>query len=104
MASLHQIWDLCHYTTLEPQAASSVLGADAPRPLRGNGATTRDARRSVRLLLPGLRPTVRMDSMDFEWDAAKAETNLVKHGVSFKEAATVFGDPFAMTYGGPKSL
>ena len=42
-----------------------------------------------------------MDSMDFEWDAAKAETNLVKHGVSFKEAATVFGDPFAMTYTDP---
>jgi uncharacterized DUF497 family protein len=30
--------------------------------------------------------------MDFEWDAAKALENLKKHGVSFDEAATVFGD------------
>ncbi len=33
---------------------------------------------------------------DFEWDLAKAEPNLVKHGVSFSEAATVFADPFAV--------
>ncbi len=32
----------------------------------------------------------------FEWDAAKAETNLAKHGVSFEEAATVFVDPDAL--------
>lgn len=31
----------------------------------------------------------------FEWDATKAETNLQKHGVSFVEAASVFGDPNA---------
>lgn len=29
---------------------------------------------------------------DFEWDDAKAESNLAKHGVSFEEAATVFAD------------
>ena len=28
----------------------------------------------------------------FEWDSAKAATNLLKHGVSFDEAKTVFGD------------
>ena len=33
---------------------------------------------------------------DFEWDSAKAASNLVKHGVSFAEAATVFADPFAV--------
>jgi len=33
---------------------------------------------------------------DFEWDSAKAESNLKKHGVSFFEAATVFADPFAV--------
>jgi uncharacterized DUF497 family protein len=33
----------------------------------------------------------------FEWDAAKAAENLVKHGVSFREATTVFGDPLATT-------
>jgi len=29
---------------------------------------------------------------DFEWDAAKADSNLAKHGVTFEEASTVFAD------------
>ena len=29
----------------------------------------------------------------FEWDARKAVSNETKHGVSFREAATVFDDP-----------
>jgi uncharacterized DUF497 family protein len=29
----------------------------------------------------------------FSWDARKANANLRKHGISFEEAATVFGDP-----------
>jgi len=33
---------------------------------------------------------------DFEWDEAKALSNLRKHGVSFAEAATVFADPAAV--------
>jgi len=32
----------------------------------------------------------------FEWDARKAVANRSKHGVSFEEAATVFGDPDAL--------
>ena len=39
--------------------------------------------------------------MDFEWDDEKATRNLAKHGVSFHEAATVLGDPLAMTYFDP---
>ena len=35
--------------------------------------------------------------LEFEWDADKAATNLVKHGVSFEEAATVFGDALSLT-------
>jgi uncharacterized DUF497 family protein len=31
-------------------------------------------------------------SGDFEWEDAKAEANLTKHGVTFLEAATVFDD------------
>ncbi|HEY0308544.1 MAG TPA: BrnT family toxin [Acidobacteriaceae bacterium] len=31
--------------------------------------------------------------LKFEWDIYKASHNLVKHGVSFWEAATVFVDP-----------
>lgn len=32
----------------------------------------------------------------FEWDTSKATGNYAKHGVSFEEAATVFGDPEAL--------
>lgn len=39
--------------------------------------------------------------MNFEWDPGKAAQNRRKHGVSFREAATVFGDPLAMTYQDP---
>ena len=35
--------------------------------------------------------------MQFEWDEAKAAQNLAKHGISFEEARTVFGDPLATT-------
>ena len=33
----------------------------------------------------------------FEWDSDKAASNLLKHGVSFEEAANVFEDVFALT-------
>jgi uncharacterized protein len=29
----------------------------------------------------------------FEWDDNKAESNAVKHGITFEEAVTVFDDP-----------
>ena len=35
--------------------------------------------------------------VEFEWDADKAASNLSKHGVSFVEAMTVFGDPLEVT-------
>ena len=35
--------------------------------------------------------------MPFEWDSVKAKMNFRKHGVSFDEAQTVFGDMFALT-------
>ena len=39
--------------------------------------------------------------MDFEWDTRKAAQNERKHRVSFEEAATVFGDPLALTFADP---
>ena len=36
--------------------------------------------------------------MEFEWDEDKAARNLAKHGVSFQDAAAVFGNPLAVTY------
>ena len=35
--------------------------------------------------------------MQFEWDDTKADSNQRKHGVSFTEAVTVFGDPLSLT-------
>ena len=39
--------------------------------------------------------------MEFQWDPDKATGNLAKHGVEFAEAATVFGDPLAVTFFDP---
>ena len=39
--------------------------------------------------------------MEFEWDPRKAEINLRKHGISFLEAGTVFGDKLAITVPDP---
>jgi uncharacterized protein len=37
----------------------------------------------------------------YEWDPRKADANLRKHDVSFGEAATVFADPFALSFDDP---
>jgi len=39
--------------------------------------------------------------MQYEWDKRKDISNERKHGVSFAEAATVFGDPLAVTFSDP---
>lgn len=39
--------------------------------------------------------------MEFEWDSRKAAANYRKHNVPFQEAATVFGDPLAITFEDP---
>lgn len=39
--------------------------------------------------------------MKFEWDSHKAALNLETHGISFEEAAAVFGDPLAGTIPDP---
>jgi uncharacterized protein len=37
----------------------------------------------------------------FEWDRRKATINDAQHGVSFKEALTVFSDPLARVFDDP---
>ena len=37
----------------------------------------------------------------FDWDLRKAKSNRAKHGVSFEEASTVFGDPLSLTIADP---
>ena len=38
----------------------------------------------------------------FDWDPDKAASNETKHGVSFPEAATAFGDPLSLTIPDPE--
>lgn len=40
--------------------------------------------------------------ISFEWDSAKAGSNLAKHSVSFEEAATVFSDNYARIIDDPE--
>lgn len=39
--------------------------------------------------------------LKFEWDRKKADSNMKKHGMSFEEAATAFGDPLSITIHDP---
>jgi len=39
--------------------------------------------------------------IQFEWDEKKAAKNRLKHGVSFEEASTAFGDPLSITIEDP---
>ena len=39
--------------------------------------------------------------MKFTWDRRKETANVAKHGISFAEASTVFGDPLAGTIPDP---
>ena len=39
--------------------------------------------------------------LPIQWDKRKARQNLYKHGVSFEEAATVFGDTLSVTIEDP---
>jgi hypothetical protein len=41
-------------------------------------------------------------ALRFEWDPQKAARNLAKHGVSFEEAATAFGDPLGRIASDPR--
>jgi hypothetical protein len=39
--------------------------------------------------------------MEFEWDEKEADENYRKHGVTFQEASSVFGDRLAITFEDP---
>jgi uncharacterized protein len=80
--------------------AVHVRERKVPAVLQVGGRSLHDRNRPS-LTRYGLYPIL-VDAMptvfdgDFEWDSAKAASNLVKHGVSFPEAATVFADPYAV--------
>ena len=41
-------------------------------------------------------------ALGFEWNPKKALVNVRKHGISFEEAATVFGDPLGQIVDDPR--
>jgi uncharacterized DUF497 family protein len=40
-------------------------------------------------------------ALEFEWDPAKAESNLKLHGISFDDATTIFRDVLSITIADP---
>jgi uncharacterized DUF497 family protein len=40
-------------------------------------------------------------ALTFEWDSRKARSNLSKHGISFEEVSTIFGDFLSLTVPDP---
>jgi len=40
-------------------------------------------------------------ALNFEWDSKKAESNERKHGITFEEASTIFGDLLSITIDDP---
>jgi uncharacterized DUF497 family protein len=40
-------------------------------------------------------------TIEFEWDASKAKTNLAKHRISFEEATSAFYDALSITIADP---
>jgi uncharacterized DUF497 family protein len=40
-------------------------------------------------------------ALGFTWDPAKSAANVRKHGVSFEDASTAFGDPHSITVADP---
>ena len=40
-------------------------------------------------------------SLRFEWDSKKAQSNRKRHGITFEESSTIFGDPLSITVHDP---
>ena len=77
-----------------------VLAGETPAMTAGTGcSTTTEA--SQWIDFAGGVQFHRAMPLGFEWDENKSRANLAKHGVSFEEAATVFGDPLSSTIPDP---
>jgi uncharacterized protein len=59
---------------------------------------TKSAIISKSLRLRGLHSPGILSAVIFRWDRRKAAVNLKKHGVDFREAATVLYDPLSVTF------
>jgi uncharacterized DUF497 family protein len=85
--------------------ARSVRLLRSPTAWRAEGERTRGAlpeRSRARLTRNAIAVQLTASSMmRFAWDPDKAARNLAKHGVSFAEASTAFGDPLSVTIPDP---
>jgi uncharacterized DUF497 family protein len=54
--------------------------------------------KSVNPLWTNLTSAVNTNGVIFNWDVRKATANLKKHGIDFREAATIFADPLSTTF------
>jgi uncharacterized protein len=72
----------------------------------GERGTPRKTRNAAITTLPidTLRPLEGklQNELRFEWDPLKAAANRTKHGVSFEEASSVFGDPLGLIVDDPR--
>ena len=57
-------------------------------------AQSRLASESKAVYNGGMDVVYRVQGNEFEWDDEKAQSNIVKHGVTVEEAVEVFFDPF----------
>lgn len=51
--------------------------------------------------MEGYNYNIITDMIKFEWDENKNRINLLKHGISFEEAVTVFCDEYAILFDDP---
>ena len=51
-------------------------------------------------LWTNLTSAVNTNGVIFSWDVRKGAVNLKKHGIDFRETATIFADPLSTTFPG----
>ena len=84
--------------TATPGRRSSRERPMLPRPRSTRGGRRPRSRRPIAPVWAGILEV----GWQFEWDPVKDQQNEAKHGVSFEEASTVFGDQFALTIDDPE--
>src|SRR3546814_5423897 len=79
--------------------SSDLLRPRRPRPIRAAGRSyAPDCPRTHGWPCKSTDHPYNVQMMKFDWDPAKAASNLRKHGVSFEDAQSVFYDEFAVQF------
>lgn len=87
--------------SLPRPARSRIAGEGAL--LFGGETTHATADEGLRVAVPhdGVLGTVPQMPLRFTWDPDKERRNVAKHGLTFREAGSVFGDAFSTTFPDP---